>query len=208
MEMNKRGQEGITIGTLLLIVLGVVVVVVIIIGATSGFGFIFEKIDVLPGQGLEAVVQSCAIAGEQNLKADYCKQFKEVEIDGVDQQVTCSYSTIEGLLDADKKLDGGCTDSLIIGSVSDSFCVGGKVDVDDWDDTLVNGRNCFSWLGIESDETTSCTTINVEGYDVEEGSDPCGSGDIDLTDLVALADGNNCCLVKEVVEPQDQLDAS
>lgn len=77
--MNKKGQEGLTLTTLLLIVLGIVVVVVIIIGATSGFDFIFGKVNQLPGQTLEAITQGCGISAQQTLITDYCYDFKKLD---------------------------------------------------------------------------------------------------------------------------------
>lgn len=96
---NKRGQEGLTIGTLLLIILGVVVLVVLIIGATTGFDFIFGKFKLLPGQDLQSVVKSCEISAQNNLKADYCKQFKEVTLpSGQESSINCEYVKEQGLL--------------------------------------------------------------------------------------------------------------
>ncbi|PIN89124.1 hypothetical protein COU60_04640 [Candidatus Pacearchaeota archaeon CG10_big_fil_rev_8_21_14_0_10_34_76] len=97
--LNNKGQEGLTLTTLLLIVLGIVVVVVIIIGATKGFGFIFGKVDSLPGQSLQTAIESCNIAGKNDLRADYCLDIKKIEMDGVEQYVTCGYLGDKALLD-------------------------------------------------------------------------------------------------------------
>lgn len=108
--MRKRGQEGIGLGTLLLIILGVVVLVVLIVGFTKGFDFIFGKIGIAPGQSLQTAVASCEIAGQQELKADYCDEFKEVEIDDVKQLVTCDYLANPPLnkISEEKKLKESC----------------------------------------------------------------------------------------------------
>ncbi len=92
MTFNKRGQEGLTLGTLLLIVLGVVVLVVIIVGATGAFDFIFSKTDQIPGQALEVVAQSCIIAARANLVTDYCYTFREVSDT---QYINCQDSRIQ-----------------------------------------------------------------------------------------------------------------
>ena len=92
--MNRKGQEGITIGTLLLLVLGIVVVVVLIIGATSGFGFIFDKFKILPGQNLQAVVKSCETSAELELSVDYCS-FKKIKIDGKNEYINCEDSRVQ-----------------------------------------------------------------------------------------------------------------
>ena len=95
---NKKGQEGITIGTLLLIVLGVVVVVVLIIGFTKGFGFIFGKQDVLPLQQMQAIAKSCELSagtGTSALAVDYCATLKMAS-KGV--YVTCNYGPISNAI--------------------------------------------------------------------------------------------------------------
>lgn len=86
---GKRGQEGISLGTLLLLILGVVVVVVLIIGFTQGFDFIFGKFRLLPGQSLQTVVESCNAAANFDLKADLCEQFKKIKIDSSDEYMNC-----------------------------------------------------------------------------------------------------------------------
>lgn len=148
---DKSGQEGITIGTLLLIVLGVVVVAVIILGVTGTFDFIFGKINLVPGQDLEAVAQSCIIASESKLAVDFC-QFKKLEIDGKTDYVNCqddrlkpSYnaknvntSAISANCDKDA-VQKQCTSLYNSGtsSVQADLC-SGKV--------LVNGNSCTKSL--------------------------------------------------------------
>lgn len=75
-ELNKKGQN-LTIGAVILIVLGVVVLVMLVVGFTKGWGFLFGKFDVLPGSDLETIAQACKIAGEANLMIDFCT-FKEL----------------------------------------------------------------------------------------------------------------------------------
>ena len=92
---GKRGQEGVTLGTLLLIILGVVVVVVIIMGATGSLNFVFDKIGLAPGQNLEAKTQSCIIAAKSNLRADYCDTFSKIKIAGQTQYINCDNGQIK-----------------------------------------------------------------------------------------------------------------
>ncbi len=137
---NKRGQEGITIGTLLLIVLGLVVVVTIIIGATSGFGFIFDKFKLAPGQDLQAVAKSCEIAAQNNLKADYCYTFKEVELDGKSQYVNCEDSRV--IASMVEQVDKSFTcDDVDEKSAIENYCMN-NVAEKDWEKILVNGKTC------------------------------------------------------------------
>ncbi len=102
-RMNRKGQEGISIGTLLIIVLGVVVVVVLILGVTGNLNFIFEKINLLPGQSLETVAQGCNIAAKTGLKVDYCDTFKKIKIDGKTEYINCEDNRVQRGLDEDAK---------------------------------------------------------------------------------------------------------
>ena len=142
MIWNKRGQEGMTLTTLLLIVLGVVVLAVIIIGATSGFDFVFGKFKLLPGQDLQALAATCNIAAKNDLKIDYCKQFKEVKLpSGQKSLVNCGYLKEQNLLDKDSAtLD--CVineEALFCKSLKDKE--GSKYD----EKTNVNGKACDAW---------------------------------------------------------------
>ncbi|HIG52171.1 TPA: hypothetical protein EYQ19_02020 [Candidatus Pacearchaeota archaeon] len=113
-ELNKKGQN-LTIGAVILIVLGVVVLVMLVIGFTKGWSFLFGKFDVLPGSDLETIAQACKIAGEANLMIDFCA-FKKLNdgnwvnceddrfdktLDGADSGITC-----------DKKWDDFCKDEV------------------------------------------------------------------------------------------------
>ncbi|PXY71337.1 hypothetical protein CXX78_01560 [Candidatus Parvarchaeota archaeon] len=104
-ELNKKGQN-LTIGAVILIVLGVVVLVMLVVGFTKGWSFLFGKFDVLPGSDLETIAQACKIAGEANLMIDFCT-FKKLNdgnwvncedtrfvetLDGADSGITCKES--------------------------------------------------------------------------------------------------------------------
>jgi len=133
---SRRGQEGLTLTTLLLIVLGIVVVVVLIIGFTSGFNVIFGKFKFLPGQDLEAVAQSCVVSANAGLLIDYCS-FKEVDFEGEKQFVNCIDGRLQPSINA--KLTSGSTKPSCTDSVK-TYC--GNVDAKDLDKTLVNGGTC------------------------------------------------------------------
>jgi len=142
---NKKGQEGITLGTLLLIILGVVVVVVIIIGATSGFDFVFSKFELAPGQSLEAKTQSCIIAAKTNLNSDFCREFDEVEIAGTNQYVNCNFDSIKGAV---IKAEGvtktpDCDSDVQVADIA-SFCESLKSSGKLKSNTLVNGQTCVA----------------------------------------------------------------
>lgn len=95
---NKRGQEGVTLTTILLLILGVVVVVMVILFAT---GF-FDKLDNATGSAgskLDIAVKACQLVGSQGLTADYCLAYREIEVDGESMFVTCPYTAIQNLID-------------------------------------------------------------------------------------------------------------
>src|SRR3989338_1828615 len=93
--MGKKGQEGMSLGTLLFIILGVVILVVLIVGFSQGFDFIFGKFNLLPGQSLQTVVESCNIAGELKLSADYCSEFKQIKVDGKAEYLNCEDKRVQ-----------------------------------------------------------------------------------------------------------------
>ena len=163
MRLNKRGQEGMTLGTLLLIVLGVVVLVVLIVGFTGGFGFIFNKIDVAPLQSLETAKQSCVISGEYGLNADYCLEFKQIKLNKVAQLSNCDYLQKQGLFTKDN-IDITCSPNQ-----EEIFCNSGKIeDKSDWEKVKVNGKPCKDWTGnnfnVKSLETG--VIVKEDPYDI------------------------------------------
>ena len=150
--LNKRGQEGMTLGTLLLIILGVVVLVVLIIGFTTGFGFIFNIFDAAPGQQLEAVVQGCVLAANNNLVTDYCRQFREVSVDGQKQFVLCQSDIVQQAISArDENVDDiNC--GAFVGAVNDFCRNSDELRSRDWNSVLVNGTTCEEVTGVGFDE--------------------------------------------------------
>ncbi len=134
MKMNKRGQE-LSIGTLILIILGVVVLALIIIGLTTGFDWLTKIFDVGPGSDLEVVVQGCNIAAQGELYIDYCRTFKEIEIDGEEQFVTCEFGEVSKALTDTLDCAGK---GYVEAELAKTYCTGAGVKAD----TLVNGRPC------------------------------------------------------------------
>jgi hypothetical protein len=151
--MEKEGQ-GLSISTLILIVLGVVVLVVIVIGFISGTDFLFEKFGLLPGQSLETVAQSCNIAATANLRVDYCQEFKEVKIDGKKQYVNCEFDDLRGSIG--DTLDCGGRDYV---REKCSSLLKGDTRLDP-NAIIVNGLSCESW-GVNR-ETKLCSDLAVK----------------------------------------------
>ena len=171
-EMNKKAQEGVTIGTLILIVLGIVVLVTIIIGFTTGFGFITDKFEIAPGQNLEAVAQSCKISAETDLKIDYCT-FKEISVDGKDQFVNCEDQRVQIAIKDD--IDNKVRDCNGLDNKT-SYCAN-KVIPDKWEVTLVNNELC---------STFTCEEL---GGTIKESC-------LDTETAGKAKDGTNCCKPK------------
>jgi hypothetical protein len=87
---NKRGQEGVTLTTILLMILGIVVVVLVILFATGFFNKLNEGTDKLPSS-LQVAVSACELAAQSELNTDYCFAFREVEMpSGATEYHTCN----------------------------------------------------------------------------------------------------------------------
>ncbi|MAE49290.1 hypothetical protein CMI48_00530 [Candidatus Pacearchaeota archaeon] len=140
---GKRGQMPFEymVGLVIIVIVGAI----IIIGSTQGFGFIFDKFKVLPGQNLEAVVQSCNLAIKNGLVASACVEFKEVKLDGSKQYVNCEFGKIAGLLDkAPTCPSGTTTDARETDKCNGLYASGGKSIQSKICDgsILVNGKGC------------------------------------------------------------------
>jgi hypothetical protein len=78
--MDKKGQQ-LTLGTIILIVLGIAVLVFLIFGFSTGWGNLWDKITQYTGgsDNLGVVKQACAIACSTNSQPDFCKTRAVVE---------------------------------------------------------------------------------------------------------------------------------
>jgi len=86
--MNKRAQEGLSSGTLILLVIAVLVLVVVVLGFMKGWGYIFDKIGLLPND-LDAAIAACTTySGSDSFKASYC-ELREYRFDGEKQYASC-----------------------------------------------------------------------------------------------------------------------
>ena len=86
---NKRGQD-LSIGTLILIVLGIVVLVLLILGFSLGWSNLWEKVGIFQGgSGVESVIQSCKIAASTDALFTYCSDFKQIKVDGKTEYLNC-----------------------------------------------------------------------------------------------------------------------
>lgn len=168
--LNKRGQEGVTLTTLLLIVLGVIVVVVIVLGATGILGDIFDIGSKRPGQNLEVVVQSCGIAADAKLVADYCYTFKELEDDAF---VSCDYGSVKELLvQQGKQAEFTCdSTSVSFGNAVKNLCLDQRESKRN--SVNINGQSCTQrGYGPDYQETETWT------FECVKANDPNIKGDV------------------------------
>ena len=79
---NKRGQN-ITLGTIILIILGIVVLVVLIFGFTSGWSNLWEKlVGSGSGSNVDSVRTECELACSTQREYDYCSDSRTVKFGG------------------------------------------------------------------------------------------------------------------------------
>jgi hypothetical protein len=151
--LNNRGQEGLTLTTVLLIVLGVVAVVVIILFVTGFFSKINGATDQLPSD-LQAAVSACELAGSNNLQADYCSTFRKVTINGLEQYQTCK-SLTNYFSDKNKVLNSCPTDSgsNTIVQRAGSFCAAQKLATN----TMVDTGYCSGKYDSNSTDVSGAT---------------------------------------------------
>ena len=87
--MNKKAQD-LSIGTLILIVLGIIVLVLLILGFSYGWSNLWEKINIFGGKtSISDVVTNCNLAVTSNAVYTYCNEFKQVTIDNKKEYVNC-----------------------------------------------------------------------------------------------------------------------
>ncbi len=107
--INKRGQE-LSIGTLVLIVLGIIVLVLLVLGFSIGWDKLFSLIGITSGSDLSAMVTACKVAVASQSQVSYC-EFKKVKLgDGKSKMINCEYSEVQDGLGNDKL--AGCPDSI------------------------------------------------------------------------------------------------
>ena len=84
----KKGQEGMSMGTLGALLLVIVVVVLLILGLTGALNPIFEKFNLFPGSGIAGLVTACQGYVQVSSTSDFC-QFRDVKVNGKVEYVNC-----------------------------------------------------------------------------------------------------------------------
>ena len=129
-RMSRKADQ--TIWFLVGLALAIMVLVVVGLGFSKGWGYIFGKIGILPGD-LEAAAQSCKVSATQDLETSYCYEFKKITLEGKSQYMNCK--TLENYATFDK-LSTAC-DLTILTNSEKLFCNTLK------DTDLVNGKACW-----------------------------------------------------------------
>ncbi len=188
--INKRGQE-LSIGTLVLIVLGIIVLVLLVLGFSMGWENLFSKIGIFQGSDLSSMVAACKVAVSSQSQASFC-EFKKVKIEGNTENINCADSRVTPSL-------GG--DTLTCNSPEKNTCMGiikTKEDIAVGIDKTIdkakyNGKTCRQIL-----KGASCTDIVINGITAQAKATCTGSignvdGETDITHLVTINTGL-CCI--------------
>lgn len=143
-RLNKKGQD-LSIGTLILIVLGIVVLVLLILGFTIGWDNLWDRINIFGGgAAIGDVIVNCRTTSDS---FTYCNTFHKVDVDGNTEYVSCEDTRVEQGLE--KTID--CPNT---GENTPAWRIYNKcVSLNDSrilkDDTKVNNRNCISEILVE-----------------------------------------------------------
>ena len=103
---SKRGQE-LSIGTLVLIVIGVIVLVLLVLGFSMGWSNLFAKIGIYQGGDVASVATACELATSSQSKDAYC-ECKTVKLEGGKTcKVHCESVNVKPLV-SNKMEEGTC----------------------------------------------------------------------------------------------------
>lgn len=83
--MNKRAQ-GMSISTIILLILGLVVLVVLILGFVIGWN---KLLPFLPQDNVATVVNQCTFACTSGTAYDFCVKKIDLNVDGITYQDSC-----------------------------------------------------------------------------------------------------------------------
>ncbi|MDO8517636.1 MAG: hypothetical protein Q7S33_05940 [Nanoarchaeota archaeon] len=88
--MNKKAQEGMGIGTIIIIIIGLVVLALIVFGFVMGWTNLFDKLSNLGGgaSNVDTIVQSCNIACSTASVNDWCTLQRNVKFDKSPSETT------------------------------------------------------------------------------------------------------------------------
>jgi len=179
--VSKKAQD-LSIGTLILIVLGIVVLVLLILGFTMGWDNLWDRINIFGGgASIGDVTTSCIGAIANSNSFAYCDQFHKIKVDGKTEYVNCEDDRVERNLD--EKLN--CPE----GDEADRIktkCLSLMKQGDIKKDTKVNTKICW--------EKYSCS--DFPDYSGAGANGECSTGKIklDKNDGVEGIGEGACCV--------------
>ncbi|MBS3099502.1 hypothetical protein J4462_04780 [Candidatus Pacearchaeota archaeon] len=177
--VNKKAQD-LSIGTLILIVLGIVVLVLLILGFSLGWSNLWQKIGIFGGtSSIADVVIACKLAATSQDTYGYCQDFKEIKIDGKTEYVNCEDPRVSSGLD--NKLACNKQESELKKEQCINLVKNNKIKID----SKVNGKAC---------ERLTCEEL---GGSISSEGKVC---EIGKTQIENVLDGNSdakefCCVI-------------
>lgn len=101
LDIGKRGQN-LTLGTLILIILGIAVLVFLIFGFSVGWNNMFDRITQFGGSSnVDTIKQACSIACSTNSQAAFCDEERTVKFgddrDDLERRTCNSLVNVQGV---------------------------------------------------------------------------------------------------------------
>lgn len=137
---SKRGQD-LTIGTLVLIALGVVVLVLLVLGFWKGWDFVFGWLDLAGETDLDILAQKCAGLISAGFTSSYCS-IVEVKYQGTTQYMNCVSPEVQTLVRQRGVSPDGA--QWACENKAAEYCTS-KGSTFSSSDALVNGKACSVW---------------------------------------------------------------
>lgn len=178
--LNKKGQD-LSIGTLILIVLGIVVLVLLILGFSLGWSNLWDKVNIFGGgASIADVVTRCNLEITSNNGFGYCQKFDKVKVSGQVEYVNCQDPRVEDQLD--NKLSCGEARKTYFESAK-LYCnqIGNTLGTKD---VKINGLTCISSSVARCEELTGMGRNDVELKGRLSGNTGSGQSGQQLTDAI------------------------
>jgi hypothetical protein len=148
-EMNKKGQqEGVGLGTLLVLIVGVVAVIGVGYFIMNAFGFLESGVDALPSEYALAL-KSCELYASQGETALYCNSPHEVKIGGKVNVVNCGWLWEQSgkNITAPKDFNGCQTQGgRDLFATNRCTILNQTLEKNEYEKIILNGKKCDSWI--------------------------------------------------------------
>ncbi len=161
MDLDKKAQ-GLSVTTIILMVLGVLILVILIIGFTMGWGS-FKNWITGGGSNVDQVVTSCQAACASLSKYSYCSQQREITIDGESKGEKSCYQWAKQNTEYGIELCSGLTCEVCKGTREDCSDINNEIDCNaangcSYDST---GNNCQAIAdGCSEVDLSKCASID------------------------------------------------